>query len=148
VRSEHSTNKERRLKRIALTLTLVLGLTGPAWAESWVLWTRLASEHDKYASPKQIGAHDSKATCLDAAKDAAIAEPRQYWNDLGKHDRITQVSFNGDQVAQLGNGQGYEVTSRITLRNPRNKRSMDVTMHSYSECWPVGITPNREVPRR
>jgi len=131
------------MKRLATSLGIVIVLSGPAWAESWVLWGR---EFDLYvlekrggvsqSKSKPVGVHDSKAACLVAAKTEAEAMRQR---KIDQQDFLIPDEERADRESKaLENGHGYGST--LAFDDPTHSE----LRHRYffdAQCWPVGVKP-------
>ena len=136
--------------RLLLTLLLV-GLVTPAQAaDQWVLWRKTSEFGNRTVTskPATIGLHESKDTCLIAAKQTVIDIREGYIRIATMSAKSMGGQLLGNTFVDTGersepgllkNGQGYVAT----FRKPASTKGelVDTSYFFFGECWPVGVTP-------
>ena len=114
------------MKALIAVFLLLLSSQPVSAAESWVLWKKtnvdeFFGRQKDVTKVESMSVFESKAVCLEKAKDYALA--------------VSGKRFNAsDGVSEMGNGQGYgftTVTSDAVMRMTR----------TWYQCWPAGVNP-------
>jgi len=114
------------MKALIAVSLLLLSSQAVSAAESWILWKKtnvieFFGRQKDVTKVESISVFESKAVCLEKAKDYALGESGKRFNA-------------SDGVSEMGNGQGYTFTTATS------DAAMRVTK-TWFQCWPVGVNP-------